>query len=104
MVIMRDLIAGLARRQPSVNLGPLDVLACVAFSGHVTQLHSTQSMLMQKLRHWTVAPLCPVSREASRNLNGMFHAVSARAEKGRIGNSMVNDRLIPIPVAAPLNS
>ena len=38
IIVTRDLAARLARRQPSVDLGPLDVLAGTAFSRHSTQL------------------------------------------------------------------
>jgi hypothetical protein len=34
IIVTRDLAARLPRRQPSVDLGPLDVLACAAFSRH----------------------------------------------------------------------
>jgi hypothetical protein len=34
IIVTRDLAAWLPRRQPSVDLGPLDVLACAAFSRH----------------------------------------------------------------------
>jgi hypothetical protein len=38
MIVARDLAAGLARRDPTVNFSALDMLACAAFSRHFTQL------------------------------------------------------------------
>ena len=38
IIVTRDLAAWLPRRHPSVDLGPLDVLARAAFSRHSTQL------------------------------------------------------------------
>jgi hypothetical protein len=37
IIIARDLIARLTRGKPSVNFSTLYMLACVAFSRHVTQ-------------------------------------------------------------------
>jgi hypothetical protein len=38
IIVASDLAAQLAGRNPSINLGALDVLTCAAFSSHFTQL------------------------------------------------------------------
>jgi hypothetical protein len=50
IIVARDLTAGLAGRQPSVNLSTLDVLACTTFSCHVIHPYRLNAFTNKSVR------------------------------------------------------